>query len=345
MTFAEPSYFFCIIPLLLLGLLFFVLGRRHRAILKRLGAPALVQKLSASVNWRGRRWQARLWFVALLLLIVTLARPQWGSHVEYIERRGVEVMVALDVSESMMAEDFKPNRLARAKLEISELMDQLGGNDLGLVLFSGAAFVQFPLTSDLATARTFLDAAEPGIISRPGTAIGEAITIAMNGFNEERATQKVILLLTDGENHEGDTLAAADAAAEQGIIIYTIGFGSVDGEPIPVYDELGNPLGYKKDRNGETVLTRLDELTLQQIANITDGLYFRARADGREVDLLAEEIGKLQTAEMESRFETRGVDRFQWFLGAAILALVIIELIPDRVKLKETDTTVTSARA
>ena len=341
MNFAEPTYFLCLIPTLLLGLLFFLLSRRHHAILSRLGTPELVEKLSASVNWRGRRWQIRLWFVTVVLLIVALARPQWGSHVEYIERRGVEIMVVLDVSESMMAEDFKPNRLARAKLEISELMDQLTGNDLGLVLFSGAAFVQFPLTSDVATARTFLEAAEPGIISRPGTAIAEAIEVAMQGFNEERATQKVIVLLTDGENHEGDTLAAAEEAAAQGIIIYTIGFGSVDGEPIPVYDELGNPLGYKKDRNGQTVLSRLDELTLQQISNIADGLYFRARPDGREVNLLADEISKLQTAEMESRFETRGIERFQWFLGAAILILVIIELIPDRVELKKRDTTVT----
>lgn len=334
MNFAEPYYFLCLIPLVLLGAALFLLNRYHTRLLARLGNPDLIDKLSASVNWRGRRWQNRLWFVALLLMIVALARPQWGSHVEYIERRGVEIMVVLDVSESMMAEDFKPNRLARAKLEISELMDKLSGNEMGLVLFSGAAFVQFPLTSDFATARTFLEAAQPDIISRPGTAIGEAIQVAMRGFNEERATQKIIILLTDGENHEGDTLAAAQEAADQGIMIYTIGFGSPDGEPIPVYDELGNPLGYKKDRDGNTVLTRLDELTLQQISNITDGLYFRARPDGREVDFLADEISQLQTAEMESRFETRGVERFQWFLAAAIIALIIIELIPDRVQLK-----------
>lgn len=334
MRFADPSYFYCLIPLALLGIILFLAGKHHYAQLQQLGTQSLISRLSASVNWRGRKWQARLWYLALLLMVVALARPQWGSHVEYIERRGVEVMVVLDVSESMMAEDFKPNRLARAKLEILELMDNLAGNDLGLVLFSGAAFIQFPLTSDFATARTFLDAAEPDIISRPGTVIGEAIEIAVEGFNYERATQKIIVLLTDGENHEGDAFAAAQAAADQGVIIYTIGFGSGDGEPIPIYDELGNPLGFKKDRNGQTVLTRLDELALQQIANITNGLYFRARPDGREVSLLVDEIGQLQTAEMESRFETRGVERFQWFLAAAILALVIVELIPDRVKLK-----------
>ncbi len=335
MKFAEPTYLFCLVPLALVGLLLYFLIRRQNAAIARLGMPELIARLSASVNWRGRRWQVRLWFVAIIFLIVALARPQWGSQVEYIERRGVEIMVVLDVSESMLAEDFRPNRLARAKLEITELMDQLEGNEIGLTLFSGAAFIQFPLTSDFATARTFLDAAYPGIISRPGTAIAEAIQIAMTGFNQERATQKVIILLTDGENHEGDVFATAQEAFEQGIIIYTIGFGSPDGQPIPQYDHLGNLIEYKKDQQGETILTTLDELTLQQIALMTDGRYFQAVPDGREVGFLADEINKLQTSELESRFETRGVERFQWFLAIAIVALTIIEIIPDRARLRK----------
>jgi Ca-activated chloride channel family protein len=334
MKFAESAYLICLGPLALVGVLLFFLVKRQKAAIARLGTPELSARLSTTVNWRGRRWQTVLWFVAILLLIVALARPQWGSQVEYIQRRGVEIMVVLDISESMLAEDFKPNRLARAKLEITELMDQLGGNELGLVLFSGAAFVQFPLTSDFATARMFLDAAYPGLISRPGTAIAEAIQIAMTGFNQERATQKVIVLLTDGENHEGDIFATAQEAADQGIIIYTIGFGSPDGEPIPQYDNLGTLIGYKQDQQGETVLTHLDEIALQRIAIITNGRYFRAVADGREVGFLANEINELHTSELESRFETRGIERFQWFLGIALMALIVIELIPDRVRLK-----------
>jgi Ca-activated chloride channel family protein len=337
MRFAEPTFLLCLIPLAILAVLLLVLARGHGAAITRLGTPELIARLSASVNWRGRTWQRRLWFVALIFLIIALARPQWGSQVEYIERRGVEIMATLDISESMLAEDFKPNRLARAKLEISELMDNLEGNELGLVLFSGAAFVQFPLTSDFSTARTFLDAAHPELISRPGTAIAEAIRIAMTGFNEERATQKVILLLTDGENHEGDVLAAAQEAADQGVIIYTIGFGSPDGEPIPIYDQLGNLIEYKKDKQGETVLTHLDDVTLQQIAVMTGGRYFPALPDGREVGVLVDEIAELQTSELESRFETRGIERFQWFLLVAVIALVIIELIPDRLKGKAPD--------
>lgn len=334
MDFAQPLFLSCFIPLVFIGLFLYFMAKRTDLALNRLGSPQLIARLSASVNRVGRRWKMILWFAALSLLIVTLSRPRWGSQVEYVERRGVEIMVALDVSESMLAEDLKPNRLARAKLEITELMGRLEGNEMGLVLFSGAAFVQFPLTSDFATARTFLDAAYPGIISRPGTAIAEAIEIAINGFNEERATQKVIILLTDGENHEGDILKAAESAAENGIIIYTIGFGSPNGEPIPQYDPQGNLVEYKRDGSGEVVLTRLDETTLQQIALITDGRYFRAVPDGREIGFLAEAISELQTSELESRFETRRVERFQWFLALAILALVIIELIPERVTQK-----------
>lgn len=330
MEFAEPFYLLCFIPLLAFGLLLTLLTRRKQAMINRLGNAQLITKLSETVNWRGRRWRTRLWFVALALVIIALARPRWGAQVEYIERQGVEIMVVLDVSESMLAEDFKPNRLARAKLEITELMDRLDGNEIGLVLFSGAAFIQFPLTSDFATARLFLDSAYPGIISRPGTVIAEAIEIAMTGFNQERSSQKIIVILTDGENHEGDVLEAARQAAAEGIIIYTIGFGSPNGEPIPEYDHLGNLKGYKQDRMGQTVLTRLDETILQEIVLITNGRYFRATADGREVGQLVAAIGDLQTSELEGRFETRGIERFQWFLFLAILALVAAEIIPDR---------------
>ncbi|MDM8529391.1 VWA domain-containing protein [Anaerolineales bacterium HSG24] len=331
MDFAEPTYFmYCIFPLLFLAGVVFLLHKHHNALIKRLGSPELINQLSATVNWSGRRWKNWLWFAALVMLMITLARPRWGVQSEYVERQGVEIMVALDISKSMLAEDLKPNRLDRAKLEISELMEVLIGNDLGLVLFSGAAFVQFPLTSDFTTARSFLDSAHPGIISRPGTAIAGAIEIGITGFNEERATQKVLLLLTDGENHEDDALGAANTAAEQGIIIYTIGFGSPEGEPIPEYDEHGTLLGYKENQDGERVLTYLDEMTLQDIALITGGRYFRATADGREVGFVADEIEKLQTSELESRFESRKVEQYQWFLAGAIIILLVVEVIPDR---------------
>jgi Ca-activated chloride channel family protein len=176
-----------------------------------------------------------------------------------VEQEGIEVMVALDVSRSMLAQDIKPDRLSRAKREIADLMTRLGGDEIGLVLFSGASFIQFPLTSDYGTALTFLDNARPEVISQPGTAIGNAIRTAMTGFDMSRASQKVIVLITDGKDHQGDALTAAEAAAEQGVLLYTIGFGSPEGEPISEYNDRGEVVGYKVDQNGEVVLSRLDE--------------------------------------------------------------------------------------
>jgi Ca-activated chloride channel family protein len=297
----------------------------------RLGNPVLVQRLSSTVNWRGRRWKDALWLVVLAALLVALARPQWGSVSEMVEQEGIEVMVALDVSKSMLAQDVKPDRLSRAKMELADLMERLGGDELGLVLFSGASFVQFPLTSDYATAFTFLDNARPEVISRPGTAIGDAIQTAMRGFDLNRPSQKVIVLITDGENHEGDALTMAKTAAQQGIRIYTIGFGSPEGEPIPEYDDRGEITGYKKDQNGEVVLSRLDEATLQQIAEVSSGQYYRATATGSELEALTQELNTLQTADLASVLEVRGIERFQFFLLIGLAALVAAELIPDRV--------------
>ena len=332
MYFGQPEFLYGLILLPVIALIWQWAAGRRRAALARLGEPRLIERLSANVNWEGRRWQAFLWFMALLFFIIALARPQWGSEVQVVEQRGIEIMVALDVSQSMLAEDIKPNRLSRAKLVIADLMNRLEGNEIGLVLFAGDSFIQFPLTFDLATARTFLENARPGIISRPGTAIGDAIETAMKGFNEELASQKVIVIMTDGENHEPDALAWARRAAEEGVIIYTIGFGSTNGEPIPRYNDQDVLIGFKKDQNGQTILSKLDEVVLQQIALETKGQYFRSTSSGREVDALVAEISKLETTQLESRFETRRVERFQGFLLVALAALIARELIPDRVK-------------
>lgn len=330
MDFTRPNYLYLLILIPLAALLLAWAARRKRADVARLGTPALIAALSASVSETRRRWKTVLWFLALIALIVALARPRWGTQVQVTAQQGVQVMVALDVSSSMLAEDLKPDRLTRAKLTVEELMDRLGGNELGLVLFSGAAFVQFPLTADFNTARAFLDAANPGTISRPGTALEEAIRVALSGFPEEIASNRVILLLTDGEGHEGDPLDAAGAAAEAGVTIYAIGFGSPQGEPIPIRDQSGALAGYKKDATGQTVLSRLDETTLQGIVNATDGLYFRASAGGDEINAITDAVAALNTGELESQFETQGVERFEWFAGLALLALAAEFLIGER---------------
>ncbi len=335
MTFGQPFFlaFLALVPVMGLFLVW-AMRRRQRDIL-RLGEPGLVQRLSTSVNWRGRKLRNALWIFSLGLLVLALARPQWGSEAQAVEQQGVQVMVALDVSNSMLAEDLRPNRLLRAKLEISDLMDKLDGDEIGLVLFSGASFVQFPLTSDYSTARQFLDGASTNSISRQGTAIADAIHTALGGFDMDSAAQKVIVVVTDGEDHEGDAMAAARAAADAGVLIYTLGFGSPEGVPIPEYDPYGQLVGYKVDQAGQTVLSRLNETTLQEIAAAAGGAYFRA-TDGSELDALVAELDKLQAGQIESRTAVTQTERFQIFLIPALVALMLMELIPDRARVRRT---------
>jgi len=336
MTFANPTIFWA---LLLVPLTLIFLGwaeRSREAAIQKLGDPSLIQRLSLTVNWSGRKWQTRLWLLALVLTLLALARPQWGSEVQVVKQEGVQVMVALDVSKSMLAQDIKPDRLTRAKMEISELMNKLDGDEIGLTLFSGASFIQFPLTNDYDTARSFLESASPNSISRPGTEMGEAIRTAMSGFDNNHNSQRVIVIITDGENHQPDAIAEAQAAAQEGVLIYTIGFGSTEGEPIPEYATDGSIVGYKTDETGQTVLSRLDETTLQEIAQIGHGKYFRAAANGSELDDLVNELNNLQSAQLESRLETTKIERFQIFLAGAVLALIMAEVIPAQVQAKTT---------
>lgn len=330
MSFGEPRFlpFLLLVPLAWLALVW--VNRQRRARLALLGDSALIARLVGNVNWRGRRWQRRLWVLGVGLAIIALARPQWGTATEIVEQEGVQLMVALDVSNSMLAEDLRPNRLTRAKQEIDELMRILNGDELGLVLFSGASFIQFPLTSDYETARSFLESAHPNMISLPGTAIGDAIRTAQRGFDENRASQKVILIVTDGEDHVGDPVNVATQAAQEGVIIYTLGFGSADGQPIPVYDQFGNQAGYKRDSNGQVVISQLDELTLTEIAEVTGGRYYHATGSGREIEAFADELEALEQGKLDSRLQVQLIERYPIFVLLAVVSLIGAELMPER---------------
>ena len=333
MSFGAPQFLYILAALPVLALFVCWGLTRRRALLQRIGDPALVDRLSPAADGRVRILRFALWFVAVTLLVVTLARPQWGSDIEIVEQGGAQVMVALDISRSMLVQDIKPSRLDRAKIEISSLMSGLEGDEVGIVLFSGASFVQFPLTSDYTTARTYLNHAGPNAISRQGTVIAEAIDTAMIAFSYERESQKVIVIMTDGENHEDDPVTAAKRAAAEGVVIYTVGFGSPDGGPIPEYDEGGNVTGLRRDEQGRTVVSRIDEVALQQIAESGGGRYFRAVESGAIAEL-AEEIGSFQDEALQSEFSQRRVERFQLFLLAGALFLVIAEVMTDNLFLR-----------
>ncbi len=301
-------------------------ARRRRHALGALAEPHLIDGLLAGISGAGRRWRLGMWVVAVAFLVLAMARPQWGEREVLVEQEGVQVMVALDVSASMLARDVRPDRLARAKLELIDLMDRLDGDEVGLVLFSGAAFVQLPLTSDYLTARRFLDAASTESISRPGTVIGLAIQMASTAFDRDREGAKVILLMTDGEDSETDPVAAAREAENQGITIFAVGFGSPDGNPVPELDRYGNVIGLKTDSRGNQILSRLDEVTLREVAEAGGGIYL---GPGGAAPSIAAEIDALQAARLEHRVETQHIERFQIFLAIAILALIAAELIPE----------------
>jgi Ca-activated chloride channel family protein len=330
MIFAKPEFLFGLLLLPIVGMFLYWAGVKRRQAMSKLGELPLMRKLTANLNWRGRRWRNVLMLFSLALLIIALARPQWGSEVHEINQEGLQVMVALDVSQSMLAQDIKPTRLERAKLEIADLMNQLDGDEIGLVLFSGASFIQVPLTSDYYTALSYLDSADPSVISRPGTVIGDAIRTAKLGYDPNLSSQKVLIIMTDGEDHETNPITAAEEAAAEGVLIYTIGFGTPEGDPVPILDEFGSVMDYKRDASGEVVLSQLDEATLQSIAQSGNGKYYQASADGSELQRLLAEIDQLQKDQLQSRIETRYIERYQIFLALALLMLVINELIPDR---------------
>ncbi len=330
MTFGSPVYLYGLILVPAALLLLIWADWRRRLAIARMGEPQLIARLSQDVNTRGRKLKAGLWLSALALLVITLARPQWGETRQTVTQKGVQVMVVLDTSKSMLVEDIKPDRLTRAKMEINELMNRLNGDEVGLTVFSGASFTLFPLTSDYNTARSFLDIARPGIVSRPGTAIGEAIRTALRGFDEARTSQKVIVLMTDGEDNQEAVDAATQEAAKAGAIIYTIGFGSSAGDVIPEYDEQGQLIGVKKDRNGQTVVSTLNETALRDIAAATGGQYYPAMANGSELDALTAELNRLQKGDIQQHESVKRHEQFVWFLALALLLLVVSELIPDR---------------
>ena len=329
MTFATPQFLFALVALpALMAFARWVWARRAAALL-RIGDPVLIERLSTGGSRTMRLARLALWFVGVALIVIALSRPQWGSEIEIVEQRGVQLMVVLDVSRSMLSQDVKPTRLDRAKLEISDLISRLRGDTVGIVLFSGASFIQFPLTADYATARTYLSSAGPHTITRQGTVIGEAIATAMGGFNDQRVSQKVIVIMTDGENHEGDPLEAAREAAAEGAVIYTVGFGSPEGVPVAVYDEHGQVIGYRQDAEGRQVVSRLDEVALQSIAEVGGGRYFRADTPGAIGGLL-DEVESFQDESLQSELSERRVERFQVFLLAGALSLFLAGVLTDR---------------
>lgn len=318
----ELLYLLILVPVLVIVYLLAV-GRRRRLV-ARFGNPGLLRELMPDFS-RGRiRFKAVLFIAAYTLLVFAAARPQFGSKLREEHSRGVEMMLVVDVSNSMMAEDFEPNRLERTKYAIGKLFEGLQQERVGLVVFAGEPKVQLPITSDYRMAQAFAKRISPSLVGEQGTAIGRALEQAMLSFSSQSEQSRVIVLVTDGENHEDDAVEAARKAAEQGIRIYTIGIGTPEGAPIQIDGD------FIKDENGEMVVSKLNETMLEQIASITGGAYVRATKQSIGLEEIVKSIDEMEKSDLATvRFEEYN-EQYQYPLAAALVLLVLDVFILSR---------------
>ena len=323
--FANPEflYLLLILPALIVFYIYAVIQKR-RAV-KRYGNPALLVELMPDVSPKRQHLKFWLSFAAIALMIFVIAGPQFGSKLETVKRQGVEIMVCLDVSNSMLSEDVAPSRLAKAKQMLAKLTDGLSNDKVGMIVFAGDAFTQLPITSDYISAKMFLSSISPEMISTQGTAIGAAINLAARSFTPNEASDKAIIVITDGENHEDDAVGAAKAAAEKGIHVNVVGMGDPKGAPIPL--EGGN---YMKDNAGNVVITKLSEQMAQEIAAAGNGMYVRADNTNSALKALQGEIEKMNKTEMDSKVYSEYDEQFHLFAWIALFLLVADVLTLDR---------------
>ena len=333
MRFAAPLLFWAYLVLPFIVLLFVLLSWHRKKVLARFGDANLVEKLMPSEAFNLRPLKALLILLAYSLLIFALVRPQWGTQTDMVEREGVDIMVALDVSRSMLAEDIIPNRIKRAKHEIGKLIDLASGDRIGLIIFAGESYVQSPLTLDYGAAKLFLDAVSTDWIQKQGTDIAGAIKLAQSSFPVENKKGKVLLIISDGESQQGDVKKAAQAAALSGMTIYTVGVGSEKGVPIPLKSANGN-VSYLKDKAGKVVMTRLDPKTLEEVAIVGGGQYFAA---GMDLDLAAiyKRVNEMEKSSFGMSREVRYYERYQIFLALALLLFILEFFLPEYIKKTE----------
>jgi len=327
--FANPEYLNLLYALPLLVLLFWYLGRNRKKLLQKFADKELHKTLFPTDSNLKRWTKFALILLALTCLVFAAANPQVGTKMQEVKQTGIDVFILLDVSNSMMAEDIKPNRLEKAKYQISSLINKLRGDRIGLIIFAGQAYIQIPLTTDYSAANLFLSAVDVNSVPTQGTAIASAINLASASF-DTLSTQKVIIAITDGEDHEGDVQKAVENAIEREIKIYAVGLGSQDGVPIPVYNNRSQLVGFKKDRDGNTVLTKLDEEVLKRIAIDGNGKYFRGTNYEDHLDKIYNELSELEQTEFGVKKVTDYEDRFYYLLIPALLLLVLEFFISEK---------------
>mgnify|MGYP006280723657 CR=1 FL=1 len=324
---SEYLYALAILPLMIL--LFIVGMYMRRRSLKRFGDFQVVSQLMPMVSKIRPLVKFILLLLALTSVIIALADPQFGSRLEKIQRKGVELIIALDVSNSMRSEDIEPSRLERSKRAISQMIDRLHNDKIGLIVFAGDAYMQVPLTTDYSAVKMYLESITTDIVPRQGTAVGSAIDLARKSFDPESGLDKALIVITDGENHEGNVEEAAQEAREEGITIHAIGMGTSQGAPIPIREENGQTV-YQKNQQGNVVVSKLDANTLKKLASTGNGIYLRASNARTGLNELFDEISQMTRKEIESKVYTDYEHRFQYLVALALFFLFLDLFILER---------------
>ncbi len=327
LRFEHPEWLYALIVIPLMIAVYVIVRVRQKRRFKQFASQEMFEVLSPKSSTRRSAIKFSFLLVAIAFLILALANLQSGSKMEEVKREGIDLFIAVDVSNSMNAQDIVPSRLDRSKQSINKLIAELRGDRLGIIVFADKAFVQLPITTDYAAAKMFLSTVSTNSVASQGTAIAEAINVAMKSFADDERS-KAIVIISDGEDHENDAaVSAAKEAAKKGIRVYTIGMGLAEGAPIPEYDRYGHLTGYRKDRNGTTIITRLDEVMLQSIANAGNGLYVRASNSNVGLEKIYNDISDMEKTEIETKVFTDYEDQFQWFLLPALVFLILSILI------------------
>ena len=339
MDWLHPSYLWTLAAAPLAIALFVWAAWKRREAVRRFGSESVVARLTSGVSARRRRWKAAAVTTGVVLLGLSLAGPRFGTQLREVTREGIDLVIALDVSASMSAEDVAPNRLDRAKNEIKKLLDELRGDRVGLVIFAGDAFIQCPLTTDYSAVRLFLDVADPSMVPTPGTDFGAALRMARQAFEipSERAegeSTRALLFVSDGENHVANVAELVEQASDDGVVMFAAGVGEPEGSPIPIYGD-GQRLGFKRDANGDIVRTRLQEEALRQLA--AQGAYFRIARTSSSLSQMAESLERLERQEFAREEFEEYEEKFQWPLAAALFLLLVERIVGDRRKKSSVD--------
>lgn len=325
--FAQPLFLYLLLLVPLMWALYLYARHRRRRNLALFGKVAYLQELAPEVS----RWRPLVKMIlqslAFAIVVFILARPQFGTKLETVKTEGVEIVVALDVSNSMLARDINPSRLDKAKMMLSKLVDDLENDKVGLVVFAGDAYTQLPITTDYVSAKMFLNSIDTKMVPTQGTAIGQAIKIAMNSFSPESTAEQAIIVITDGENHEDDAIEAARMAAEKGVKVSVVGIGSSKGAPIPISGSSNN---FMKDAEGKTVITKLNETMAQEVAQAGEGIYVRADNTNGALQALINEVRTMKSAEFERKTYSEYNEQFPGLAWIALVLLLVDAFLLER---------------